>query len=149
MSSVVMPNTSTRPSLGPFYIVPRLWRSDARRHKLEPLLPALPIRGDVTFNEDRTIKRDIRIEVASPDSIAPQIDYLWAELHISDSTGTREVHNLGHFLVTGMNIVTTKTRRIGTLQGWDGTYALQQASMPRGVTMVAGADPGSAARDLL
>jgi len=138
-----------RPSRGPFTAIPAIWLSDASRHRKAPLVPAYPYRATVTFNEDRLYKRDMRVEVVNPDTIEPLVDYLLAELFITDADGRQATLPLGHFLVTERDITTTKTMRTGVLQAQEGTRALGDAVMPVWVRMLAGSDPGATARQWL
>ncbi len=134
---------------GRFYVEPRIWKSDIYQTKLEPLSPALPIRGAMTFNDDFEHKRQFTMEIANPDSLKPLDDFIVPELYMSDGHGNEWTIPLGHFLVTPPTITMTPALRRGTIEGKDLTYLLSRSALNGPYIVAAGSDTGEAARETL
>jgi len=134
---------------GRFYAEPRIWKSDIYQTKIEPLTPALPIRGSMTFNDDFEHKRQFTMELANPDALKPLEDFVVPELYLSDGHGNELIIPLGHFLVTPPTISMTPALRRGTIEGKDLTYLLARTALNGPYLAAAGTDTGQRARETL
>ena len=130
-------------------VEPRIYRSDMVRSKLERLTPARPTTGTITFNDDMKYKRELALSMIAPDSVRALADFLYVELVLSRSDGTRTIVPCGHYLVMDPETQDDGTSRTGTIRGRDITYMLDRATMDGPYVVEAGADPVAAARDVI
>ena len=54
---------------GTYGVEVALYRSDIARRYLDPLEVALPYAGAVTYNEDRTYRRALELDVVNPGTL--------------------------------------------------------------------------------
>lgn len=125
-----------------------IWLADRDGHRRQRLPVDIPVQGTISYNEDRTVKRSLSLEINHPERLTPFRDYLIPETTITDAAGTVTTRPWGLFLATPPKTNLTGTRYSGTIKAVDLTWLLSKDTLPDGMVVDAGTDPGQAAREI-
>lgn len=132
-----------------FTSVPRIWRSDIYRTKLEDITPSRATSATAEYNDDYDTKRRATVTVRNPDALRDLQDWFILETTVTDQRGVQVTYPLGHYLVTGRDVRHDNHGRQGTITGEDITWLLSQATVNVNYTVPVGTDTGAAARQII
>lgn len=125
--------------------IPRIWRTDQSRARIEALAPARPYNLQVVMNPDAEHPRRCTVGVIDPDSLRPHIDWILVELDLLDAEGRVQTVPLGHYLCIPSGRRWDGTALTGTIEGYGATLPLEQSTSTQETVIEPGIDPTAAA----